>query len=249
MRHHAFLRTTALATGVAAMTLCFSLPATGQPAPPDQGQYDQGQYDQGQYGQGQYGAPPPPPGQYDQAQPQYDQGQYDQGQYDQGQSNPGRYNVPPPPGYQPQDEQYDASAPAREQDDRYAYEAEQWAARNCVDAHARDTTAGVVIGGILGAIVGSNLSGRYDRGAGAVAGGALGAVAGGAIGSSAADSNPNCPPGYAMRAGAPAFYPGPVYGDVVYAAPGWYDPWISYGHHWIYRPYPYHRYWYHSHRR
>jgi hypothetical protein len=50
-----------------------------------------------------------------------------------------------------------------------------------------------------------------------------------------------------MGPGAEPFYPGPVYGDVVYAAPGWYDPWIWYGGHWIYRPYPYHRYWYHSH--
>ena len=30
---------------------------------------------------------------------------------------------------------------------------------------------------------------------------------------------------------------------VVYDAPTWYNPWIWYGGSWIYRPYPYHRYW------
>jgi hypothetical protein len=208
---------------LAATVLCASVSAMAQPAPP--------------------GAPPPPPPPGGQS---ADQGQYppDQGQYSQGQ-----YNVPPPPGYQPGQDQEDASPQAREQDERYSYAAEQWAAQNCVAAHARDTTAGAVIGGILGAIIGSGLSGRYDRGAGMVVGGALGATAGGAVGAAAADNNPNCPPGYVMRAGAPAFYPGPVYGGVVYAAPGWYDPWIWYGGHWIYRPYPYHRYWYHAHHR
>jgi hypothetical protein len=159
---------------------------------------------------------------------------------------PGQYNVPPPPGYQPGDDQNETSPQAREEDERYSYEAERWAARNCVAQRQADTTAGVVIGGILGAIVGSGLAGPHARGAGAVLGGVGGAAVGGAIGSSAA-TNPNCPPGYVVADGAPPFDPGPIYGGVVYAAPGWYDPWIWYGGHWIYRPYPYHRYWYRHH--
>ena len=166
----------------------------------------------------------------------------------QGAYNPpppqGAYNVPPPPGYQPGDDRDESSDRARQQDQRYSYEAERWAAQNCIAQRANNGAAGAVIGGILGALVGSGLSSRRDSGAGIVAGAGLGAIAGNAIGRSDG-SNPNCPPGYALRAGAAPFYPGPVYGgDVVYAAPPDYDPWIWYGGHWIYRPYPYHRYWY-----
>lgn len=156
------------------------------------------------------------------------------------------YNVPPPPGYQGGP---DAAPAARAEDDRYAYEAEQWAARNCVAQRANDTAAGAVIGGILGAIIGGGLAGRYDRGAGVVTGGALGAIAGGAIGRSNAEQNPACPPGYGLAPGAQPFYPGAVFAEGVYVAPGWYDPWLWYGGHWIYRPYPYHRYWGHTHYR
>jgi len=168
-------------------------------------------------------------------------------QPDQGSAAQERYSVPPPPGYQPGNDQDETSAQSRADDERYSYEAERWAAQYCVAHRANDTAAGVVIGGILGAIIGGSVSGRYDRGAGVVAGGALGAMAGGAIGSTAS-SNPNCPPGYVLAPDAAPFLPGPVYGDVIYAAPAWYDPWIWYGRHWIYRPYPYHRYWYRAHR-
>lgn len=170
---------------------------------------------------------------------------------DQGGPPPdqGQYNTPPPDGYQASDEQADNSPQARAEDERYSYEAERWAQHNCVAQHQNDVAAGVVIGGILGAVIGSNLAGRHSRGAGAFVGGFAGASAGAAIGNSAANSNPNCPPGYGLRPGAEAFYPGPVYGDMVYAAPGWYDPWIWYGNHWIYRPYPYHRFWYRRHWR
>lgn len=161
---------------------------------------------------------------------------------------PARYNVPPPDGYQPGDDQTENSAQAREEDQRYSYEAERWAERNCVAQRANNAATGAVIGGVLGAILGSSLSGRYDRAGGAFAGGAAGAVVGGAIGGSSA-SNPDCPRGYVLRPGGEPFYPGPVYGDVIYMAPAWYDPWIWYGNHWIYRPYPYHRYWYRTHRR
>jgi hypothetical protein len=172
------------------------------------------------------------------------------GPVDQGQYGPGRgqYNVPPPPGYQPNDDQYETSSQAREEDQRYTYEAEQWAAQNCMAERANNTAAGAVIGGILGAIIGGGMAGRYNRGAGVVVGGALGATAGAAVGNSASN-NPNCPPGYVVRPGAPGFYSGPFYGGVIYAAPPWYDPWIWYGSHWIYRPYPYHRYWYRTHPR
>lgn len=158
----------------------------------------------------------------------------------------GTYNMPPPPGMALGDVSAETSPQARAQDDQYSYAAEQWAAQNCVAQRANNTAAGAVIGGLLGALVGGGLAGRRDRGVGIVAGSATGAIAGAAIGGSAAN-NPNCPPGYVMRAGAPPFYAGPAYGPVIYAAPDWYNPWVWYGGHWIYRPYPYHRYWVRSH--
>jgi hypothetical protein len=160
-------------------------------------------------------------------------------------AQPGPYG--PPPGYNPSDAAADNGPDARAQDDQYSYQAEQWAAENCVAERANNEAAGAVIGGILGALIGSGAAGRYHRGAGAVVGGALGATAGAAIGASAG-SNPNCPPGYVLRDGAQPFY-ADVYGPVPYAAPVGYDPWIWYGGHWIYRPYPYHRYWYRTHHR
>jgi hypothetical protein len=101
---------------------------------------------------------------------------------------------------------------------------------------------------VLGAVIGSSLAGRYDRGAGAIVGGGLGAIAGGAIANS---SGPGCPPGFVLRTGAPAFAYGPPPGAavVVYDAPTWYNPWIWYNGAWIYRPYPYHRYWGEHYRR
>lgn len=234
---HRRLQTTATALGVLATALSVSASALAQPSGPPPNQPPPGQpYDQ------------PPQGQYNQP-PQGQYNQPPQGAYDQG--PPGQYSVPPPQGYQPDDDRYETSPQARQEDERYSYEAERWAAANCVQQRANNTAAGTVIGGILGALVGSGLSGRHDRGAGIIAGGALGAVAGGAIGNSASNNNPNCPPGFGLRAGAAPFYPGPIYGGgVVYAAPAAYDPWIWYGGRWIYRPYPYHRYYYrHYYRR
>ncbi|MFI4973933.1 MAG: hypothetical protein ACHP84_05275 [Caulobacterales bacterium] len=219
---HRNIRSTALAMGVAATTVCMCVPAWSQPAPGDY-------------------PPPPPPGQgHDNGPPEQDQGSQPSGQ--------GSYNVPPPPGYQRQDAGDEESPEARQQDQRYSYEAERWAARNCVEQRQNNTAAGAVIGGILGAIIGGGLSRGYDRGSSVAAGAVIGGTAGAAIGHSANADNANCPPGYALRAGAEPFYPGPVYGEVLYAAPVWYDPWIWYGNHWIYRPYPYHRYWYRTHR-
>lgn len=107
-----------------------------------------------------------------------------------------------------------------------------------------NTAAGAVIGGVLGAVLGSNVAGHGARTGGAIVGGALGATAGAAIG---ANANPNatCPPGYIVRAGAPAFYyDGPVYDPGVIYGPSWYQPWVWIDNHWVYRPY---RYWYWSH--
>jgi hypothetical protein len=226
----------AAATALGGVAPAWAQDGYGPPPPPP---------DQGYQGGPDNAAPPPPPDQG------YQGGQYDQGysgdQYSQGYQG-GQYNVPPPPGYTASDAQYEESAQAREQDERYSYAAEQWAAANCVRQRENSTAAGAVIGGILGAVIGGAAAGRYDRGAGIVAGGALGAVAGGAIGNASAASNPNCPPGFVLRDGAEPFYPGPIYGPIVYAAPGWYDPWLWYGGHWIYRPYPYHRFWYDHHR-
>lgn len=138
-------------------------------------------------------------------------------------------------------------------DSRYAYDARQWAAANCVAERRSNTTAGAVIGGLLGAAAGTGLAGRHDRAAGAILGGATGAVAGGAIGNGS--TPPDCPPGYVVRPVAPVYYaPPPVYyppvayHSVVYAPPAWYGPWVWAGNAWVYRPYPFHRVWYRPYR-
>lgn len=191
-----------------------------------------------------------PPQGYQQ-QPQYQQGYQQpppQG-YPQGQQQP--YQDPalqPPPGYTAQDAQRDASPAERQYDQQYAAAAEAWSQANCVRQEQNRTAAGAIIGGVLGAVIGSSVAGRYDRGAGAVVGGGLGAIAGGAIANS---QGPGCPPGFVVRPGAPAFVYGPPPGAsvVVYDAPAWYNPWIWYNGAWIYRPYPYHRYWGEHYRR
>jgi hypothetical protein len=169
-----------------------------------------------------YAAPPPgqaapPPGEYAPPAPAY---------ADQG----------PAPAYDPRAQQAD-----RDYAERYS----AWAARNCVDRRNTNAVAGAVIGGVLGAVVGSNVAGRGDRGAGTVVGGALGATAGAAVGASSGEGA-DCPPGYVVREGAPAFYYGPGWGpEVYYAGPAWYQPWFWVGGQWIYRPY---RSWYWGHR-
>ena len=206
--------------------------------------------------------PPPegyqqPPQGYQQ-QPQYQQGyqQPPQGYPQQGYQQPQGYPPPPqgyntqqpdpalqpPPGYSAQDAQQDASPAQRQYDQQYAAAAEAWSNTNCIRQEQNRTAAGAIIGGVLGAVIGSSVAGRYDRGAGAVVGGGLGAIAGGAIANS---SGPGCPPGFVLRPGAPTFAYGPPPGGVtvVYDAPTWYNPWIWYNGAWIYRPYPYHRYW------
>jgi len=148
---------------------------------------------------------------------------------------------PPPPGYQAY-----ADDRARAADDRYAMNAERWARENCVKSQG-DTAGGALIGGLLGAIVGSAVAGRHDAGAGALVGGAFGAVGGAAIASSSnGETSPGCPPGYRVRRDAVAYgFDGP---DYYYAAPGWYHPWVFIGGAWTYRPYPYHDWYYRTYR-
>ena len=149
-------------------------------------------------------------------------------------------NEPPPEGY---DNRYDSSAQARDEDARYADAVQRWSAENCVDQRNNNAVAGAVVGGVLGAILGSSIAGRGSHAAGAVVGGAAGAMAGSAIGASS--TSPGCPPGYVVREGAPPFAPGFVFvGGYSYIAPPGYRPWIWTGGRWVYRPYPYHRYWY-----
>ena len=197
-----------------------------QPPPPGYQQPPQG-YQQGYqpppqgYQQQPQGYPPPPQG------------------YNSQQPDPA---LQPPPGYSQQDAQRDATQAERDADRRYAAAAEAWSQANCVRQEQNRTAAGAIIGGVLGAVIGSNVTRGRDRGAGAVVGGALGAVAGGAI---ANNQGPGCPPGFVIRSGAPGFYYGPPPGAavVVYDAPTWYNPWLWYDGAWVYRPYPYHRYW------
>jgi hypothetical protein len=177
--------------------------------------------------------PPPPSGNYPYAPPPPPPGAPPQGYGDPA--------LNPPPGYSAQDAQRDASEQQREQDRAYAAQAEAWAQANCMRAEANRTTGGAIVGGILGAVIGSNLA----RGGGREGGAIIGGLGGAALGANVAkNSQGSCPGGFAMRPGAPP-YPVPV---VVYDAPGWYNPWIWYDGRWMYRPYPYHRF-YHEHFR
>ncbi|THD54211.1 MAG: glycine zipper 2TM domain-containing protein [Phenylobacterium sp.] len=148
----------------------------------------------------------------------------------------GQY-APPPPGYESQGAVYDDRAQRADRD--YAERYSRWAQQYCVDRRDNHTAAGAIIGGILGAVIGSNVSGRHSRTGGSIIGGALGATAGAAIGANSAESA-ECPPGYFIRTGAPGFAygPPPPYG------PAWYNPWFFEGGVWVYRPY---RYWYWTH--
>ena len=128
-------------------------------------------------------APPPPPS--------YN-GSYDNRAYSQAQGS----NAQSDRDYQRQRAEYDR---------RYA----EWARQNCEAKRGGSTAFGAIAGGILGAVIGSQVSGRGDRTAGSLIGGGLGAVAGGAIGSSAGD---RCPEGYAAREYAYAPPPAPPQG-------------------------------------
>lgn len=173
------------------------------------------------------GPPPdyngPPPSDYaDRAPPGYDS------------SRP----PPPPPGYNG-----GGDAAQRAQDQRYADYAERWAEDNCVKARG-DVAGGAFIGGLFGALIGAGVSG--GRGGGALAGAAIGGTTGAVIASSSGGgaTSPGCPRGYVVRDDAPEFAFGG--GPYFYAAPGWYDPWVWGDDRWIYRPYPYHV-WYYQH--
>jgi hypothetical protein len=161
----------------------------------------------------------PPPG-YDQPPPGYD----------------GNQAPPPPPGYNggPTPQQV-------AQDERYQREAEQWAQANCVKSHG-NVAAGAVIGGIFGALIGG--AATHGRGGGVAAGALIGGSSGAVIAAgSGGGTSPGCPPGYVLRDGAPPWaYDAGYY----YAAPGWYRPWVWYGDRWVFRPYPYHS-WYYRH--
>ena len=88
----------------------------------------------------------------------------------------------------------------------------------CVRSNENNTATGAVVGGIAGALLGSAVAGRHERGEGAVIGGVGGAVVGGAVASS---GNHPCPEGYYYRAPPPPPRPmaGPPPGDFWYGAP------------------------------
>jgi hypothetical protein len=222
-----FITTVAIAASALSLTVS---PIALQTAYAQDQRYDQG-YDQG------YDNGPPPPDYNDQY---YDNnGQPPPAPPDYNGSEP----PPPPPGYQaPSD--YDQQ---RAEDERYAEDAERWAEENCVKSHG-NVAAGAVIGGLFGALLGSAIGGPGHHAGGALVGAAIGGTSGAAIAANSGsnETSPGCPPGYVLREGAPAFYYSGYAGPYLYAAPGWYRPWVWYGDRWVYRPYPYHV-WYYRH--
>lgn len=207
-----------------AMAQGYGQPGYGQP------QYDQGQYNQGQYNQGQPYQGQPNGQDYDNAPPPPEPGA--PSGYD------GTRPPPPPPGYtpDPNEQQY------AEMDRAYAQNAEAWARNNCVKSRG-NVAGGAAVGGILGALIGGALGGRHDRGAGVLAGAAVGAVGGAAVASSTGgETSPGCPPGFVVRRDAPAWGYAPA--GYYYAAPAWYRPWVFIDGGWVYRPYPYHNFYY-----
>lgn len=76
--------------------------------------------------------------------------------------------------------------------DYYSYDYDQ---RECRAQEKDDKVAGAIIGGVLGAVAGSQLAGDGAR----TEGSALGAVAGVALGAGIADSNTNCDRRYGSR--------------------------------------------------
>lgn len=145
---------------------------------------------------------------------------------------------PPPPGWRDDGNRSTYLA----DDDRYADSAERWAQTNCVKSQ-NNAAVGAVVGGLIGALVGNGVSSRRDRTGGTIAGAAVGAVGGAAVGgASSNNTSPGCPPGYVVRGGAAGFNYAYAPG-IAYAAPAWYRPWVFYGNRWVYRPYPYAR-WY-----
>lgn len=212
----------ALVTAISPISASMASAQDYPPPPPQTSYRDPPPQQQG------YRDPPPPP---------------EQGYDEQDDAPPPGYDgsepPPPPPGYVADQ----ADAAQYDQDRRYEAYAEDWSARNCIQARS-NSTAGAVIGGVFGALLGSSIAGRHDRGAGAIIGGVAGAAGGAALGDqSRYDTSPGCPPGFVVRNDAPAFY---YDGPYTYAAPGWYRPWVYYEGRWSYRPYPYHA-WYYRH--
>jgi hypothetical protein len=231
-----------IAVAVSAMSLAASPIAIQAAMAQDYGPPQGGQYDN---------SPNGPPNGYDQNQPPPNDNGYNNGgpnddYYDNGQPPPpppgynGDQPPPPPPGYQPPPDQGQTQA----EDARYAHDAEMWARENCVQSHG-NVAAGALIGGVFGAILGGAIGGHHSGGVavGALAGGTAGAAI--AANSSGGETSPGCPPGDVLRDGSPGFVYTGYAGPYVYAAPGWYRPWAWYGGRWVYRPYPYHVWYYH----
>jgi len=147
---------------------------------------------------------------------------------------------PPPPGYNPAQ----ANPAQQATDAQYAQSAQYWMQQNCVKSHG-DAAAGAVVGGIFGAILGGALGGRHSGGA--LVGGVVGAGTGAAVAdSSGGGTSPGCPQGYVLRQGA-APYVAPA--GYYYAAPSWYVPWVFIGGTWVFRPYPYHDWYWRTYHR
>jgi hypothetical protein len=76
----------------------------------------------------------------------------------------------------------------------------------CVQSNAQTSATGTVLGALGGALIGSAIAGRHDRGVGAVGGAVAGGVAGDVL---ASQYNQPCPQGYYRPAPPPPPPPGP----------------------------------------
>ena len=143
-------------------------------------------------------------------------------------------DVPPPPPPPSVEDQLQADRDAAQSDrdaarqqayankDRQAYD-DRYARAECVQKRRGSGVAGALIGGALGAVIGSQLGARGSRTEAGVIGGAVGAMAGGAIGSSSTEA---CPDGYervvVYDSPPPDYYDGPPPGYAYGPPPGSY---------------------------
>ncbi|MGZ8364084.1 MAG: glycine zipper domain-containing protein [Caulobacteraceae bacterium] len=168
--------------------------------------------------------PPPPAGDVNYpAEAPPAQGQYAPDAYDNQAPAPyaqnGAYAGHAPASNRPEDRQY------RRDMRRYEQQRAAYDYNRCARSSQGRTVAGALLGGIAGAVIGSNAAPRWDRSGGALVGGAIGATAGAAVGSATAPVCGGYGGRYAYGPGPYAYGPGYGYGGpVIVGGPAYYGP-------------------------